>query len=282
MKKKLIYYFYLTEDFSTNLANRINFECLRRYARIFDEASIFISTDSVKNTELIMEAERVFMSMPFNGNIGFKVVNNTVYRESMVFEEEVVDKLGKLDCLLFFAHAKGLTNFKTYPENKEGIEKWIVGSYYLSLEYVAEMESFIGPTTSYNLSAYGSFPILTKKKLGEADIKESWDNIFIGEIKHNWYFSGCFFWINTKSIYNYINTFSPTIPKMSNRYFGEKFLGNIMPFDGRAMGHNLRYMFPCNFYNKGIVDSSLNFILNEDELADFNRVFEEILKNVGE
>ena len=119
MKKKLIYYFYLTEDFLTNLSNKINFECLRRYAHIFDEASIFIATDSVTNTELIMEAERVFMSMPFSGNINFKVVNNTVYCESMVFDEEVVKKLDKLDCLLFFAHAKGYTNFKTYPENKE-------------------------------------------------------------------------------------------------------------------------------------------------------------------
>ena len=280
MVKKLIYYFYLTPDFKANVANRINFECLRRYAHVFDCADIYLSLNDTSNTDLIQEAEHMFVSMPFNGNISFKVVENTKYCESKIIKEEILDKVGTLDCLVFFAHAKGYKSVFDNRNDSENVKKWIVGCYFLSLEYISEMERFIGDCTEYSFSAYGSFPVFYPDgKIKESELNE-WDKIFPGNIKYNWYYSGTFFWLNTVKFYNYMHVFSPELPKLDNRYFGERMLGNIFPIDRNGFGHNERSLYPCNFYNKGVVDSSLDFILEGEEHDRFNEFYGGIMASI--
>lgn len=278
MTKRLIYYFYLTPDFKENRANRINLECLRRYAMIFDSADIYLSTDNTSDVHTIREAEKEFISMPFNGNISFKVVENTEFCESKVIKEEILDNLASLDCLVFFAHAKGYTNIHTYDYNLDGIQKWIVGCYYLSLGHMDNVDEILDG--NYCTLSYGSFPVVSQKKIAEDELYQEWNNIFLGRIKHNWYYSGTFFWVNAPRLYNYLNVFSPTVPKMSDRYFGERLLGNLYAYDKHASGHNQRFLFPCNFYNEGVLDGALNFILNEDEYEDFKRFYDEIISKI--
>lgn len=276
--KKLIYYFYLTKNFEKNRANRINFKCLSRYAGVFDEAEIYLSLDDTDDYDLIRSAEKVFISMPFRGNISFKVVKNTVYCESAIFKKEVVDKVDILDCLLFFAHAKGYTNLDTYPDRVEDLQKWIIGCYYLSLENVKEIENSIGPSSTCSEFVYGSFPIVAGKKIQQSEFKD-FNKIFPGEIKYNWFYSGCFFWINTEKLCNFINVFSPAIPKMANRYFGERFFGNTFQYERNATGFGSMYLYPCNFYNLGVVSDSLKFILG-DKINEFNNVYDEIVNSI--
>lgn len=279
MKKKLIYYFYLTDDFKENRANKINFRCLKRYANIFDEADIYISIDDDKNFALIKEAEKVFLGLPFNGNISFRVrINDSNYCEAEVIKSELLDKIDTLDCLVFFGHAKGYSNFKTYPENMEDIQKWIIGNYYLSLEHMDEVVESISENSYYSTSVFGSFPIVSNEKIKESDFSD-WNKIFPGRIKYNWFYSGCFFWVNTMRLYNYINIFSPSMPKMCDRYFGERLLGNIFPYTRNATAHRNMYLYPCNFYNRGVISRSLGFILGE-ELEDFNKLYNEILEGL--
>ena len=278
MTKRLIYYFYLTKNFKENRANRINLECLRRYANIFDRSDVYLSLDDTSDMDLIHEAEAEFLSMPFNGNISFTVIKNGRFCESDVIKHEIVDKLDTLDSLVFFAHAKGYTNINVYKDtNLDGIQKWIVGCYFLSLSYMDEVEKYIDGENS--ISVYGSFPVCAQKKITEDDLSE-FTNIFPGYIRNNWYYSGSFFWINTSKLYNFIHVFSPEMPKMVDRYYGERFLGNLFKFERNGQSHNNRYMFPCNFYNPGIVDNALDFILEGDEHEQFNEFYNEIISKV--
>lgn len=279
MNKKLIYYFYLTPDFKDNLANRINLECLRRYARVFDSADIYLSLDDTGDDALIREAEHEFVSMPFRGSLSFKIVQNTNFCESKVIKEEILDKVSEIEDLVFFAHAKGYTNIKTYAETIENIQKWIVGCYFLSLEFINEVDSFIGDGGCPEI-AYGSFPICAQHKISEDEFRNDYTSIFSGRIKYNWYFSGTFFWVNPLKMHNYINVFSPTLPKMEGRYFGERMFGNIFRYYSNGMGHNSRVLYPCNFYNSGIVDASLEFILEGDEHERFDKFYRSVISNV--
>ena len=279
--KKLIYYFYLTEDFEENRGNKINFACLSRYAHIFDSVDIYISTDDTSRYDLIRRAEAKFVSLPFKGDLSFRIVKNGPYMESAVIKSEILDKLGSLDSLVFFAHAKGYSSLEKYQGNIDDIERWITGCYYLSLEYINEMEETIGDTSKYLSMAFGSFPIVSPKKIEDNDEgMGTWNYRFPGRIKYNWFYSGTFFWINTNKLYNYINIYSPAIPKVEDRYFGERMLGNIFPYDRNATGHNSRFLYPCNFYNEGVATSNIEFILEEGELEHFNKFHNEIISNI--
>lgn len=275
MKKILIYYFYLTDDFLSKRSNLINFECLRRYAHIFDEAKIFLSLDDTQKSELIREAEKVFVSIPFNGNISFHVVQNTPYRESRVIKQEILDKIDTLDSLVFFAHAKGFTNLEKFPELSEDMTKWIVGLYFLSLEYMQEVEDNIGEYSEFVSISFGSFPTIKNESGTTAD------STYIDNIKYSWYYNGTFFWINTIKLYNYINRNNVKIPKMEDRFFSEQMLGEIFPYDNLSAGLHQRRLYFRHFYDEGAVTQSLGYILNDSEKRDFEQVYNEIMEKTN-
>ena len=279
MNKRLIYYFYLTPDFKENLANRINLECLGRYARVFDSAEIYLSLDDTDDDALIRAAEIEFVSMPFRGDISFRIIQNTEFCESKVIKEEILDKISEIDDSVFFAHAKGYTNVETYADRMDSVQKWIVGCYFLSLEFMDEVDKFVMGGSAPEIT-YGSFPVCAQHKITEDEFTKDFASIFPGRIKYNWYYSGTFFWLNGKKMHNYINVFSPTLPKMDSRYFGERMLGNIYRYYSNAIGHNSRMIFPCNFYNEGTIDEVLEFILEGDEHERFDNFYNSVISKV--
>lgn len=278
MNKTLLYYLYVTPDFFDRITNLVNIECLRKYAHIFDNAKIILSLDDTKDYDLINKVEHLFVDLGFKGNVSFVIHKNDEYRESMVFKEELADKLYDLDGLVFFGHGKGFSNLDTGYE-KQSMLHWIVGDYYLSLEFMEEAENLI--TGMNTFSTYGAFPLVLKKREFDDD-HLSKDEQYLGRIKYNWCYSGTFFWINPARIYDHLAIFKQEIPKIHDRYYSEKFLGNVMSFESNACGHNLMYLWHTNnMYNDGVAESCVTFILrDEKEIKKYYEFYNGILKEV--
>lgn len=280
MKKHLIFYLYVTDDFFERKTNLVTIECLRRYSYIFDCADFYLSLDDTNNYELIQRIEALIIELGFKREISFHIHQNDSFRESKVFKEELVDKLKEMDDeIVFFAHGKGFTNLEQYEENS--MIHWLLGCYYLSLEFVEEAEALI--TGMNTFSAYGSFPLVLEKRQLGGDLLAK-EELYLGRIKYMWCYSGTFFWINPPKIVDHMAIFGQEIPKIFDRYYSEKFLGNVMSYPSNATGHHLRYLYSGNnMYNDGVAESCIQFILGEpEEIADYYKFREEILNQVKE
>ena len=281
-RKILVYYLYITDDFFERITNLANIECLRRYAHVFDEARIFLSTDDVNNLELITKIEHLFIDMGFNGNIKFTIHQNDEYRESRIVKEEIADCLKSYgEDLVFFAHGKGFSNLDTGYEKKSMLH-WVIGCYYLSLEFSEEATGLI--TGMNTFSAYGSFPLIMqgeKKMPGDYLAK---DEQYLGRIKYHWCYSGTFFWLNPAKLSDHMNIFGVETPSIFDRYYSEKYLGNVMSYESNACGHNLIYLWHHNnMYNDGVAESCARFILRDDEsIRKYYEFYDSILKDINE
>ena len=139
MKKRLVFSFYASEDFEDNIANKFHFKCLERYSNVFNEVIVCIIVSDVENKELVYKVRNYFLRI-FNCSIAFKTYENTALNESLVFENEISDRLKSLDGLTFFAHNKGAGNINNWICDKNSILRWILGMYYLNLEPIYDVE----------------------------------------------------------------------------------------------------------------------------------------------
>lgn len=257
MHKKLVFNFYITSDWQNNKVNQIHLKCLKKYSHIFDELLFVIMVDNTGDIQLIREAERCLMDLHSKGRIIFKIAQNTKFRESLTFKEEIVDKLGT-DEAVFFGHNKGITNIKTF--DKKIIYIWILWMYFYSLNYADEVEStFIDSKTL----SYGSCCTV-----------DMLPNRFI---KNNWFYAGTFFWIHSKKLKWYIDSNNIKIPTMDDRVYDEEFLGNII---------NYSYPVTQSYQGKYLVidvddyyhyaEHYLNIVYPEHE--DFKNFYNEIIE----
>ena len=248
MKKKLVFYFYITDDCLERKINQIHMQCLKHYASEFDEILFCLSIDDRTNTELIRKIEGYLISeIKCNGNISFKIYNNTNLREAIAFKNEIADHIGD-DDLVFFAHNKGVTNESTY--DRDNIYKWVSAMYYYSLNFMDEVERRL--IAEVPLS-YG--PCLTVNEGTELSMA-----------KYDWWYIGTFFWINSKKLKIYMDKWHIEIPDISNRFYAEDFLGSIYPRPWFASSHNDRYILNATDYYTHAVEYLE--ILYED-LSDF-------------
>ena len=203
IKKRLVFYFYTFENFLDNRAIQIHLKCLKHYSKLFDEALFIISVDDTENEMLILNTERELLDIGFK-DIRFKVHKNNAYCEAQPFFEEIVCKLKWLDGLTFFGHTKGVTNYQKVDCCVESIDAWILGMYYLNLEFIDEVENSL----CYEPHRFfGAF--LT-------DCRNSW---FGG-----WLYSGTFYWLNCPSIWNDVVMKQKEIPTTyHHRGFAEDF-----------------------------------------------------------
>lgn len=281
MNKKLLYYLYVTPDFFERITNLVNVECLREYAHIFDEAVIYLSLDDVNDIETIKKVEHLFLDLGFNGNITFKIHQNDSYRESAIVKSEIADKLYETEGLIFFGHGKGFTNLDR-GYDKISMLHWIVGNYYLSLEFAQEGVDLI--TGMNTFCTYGSFPLVLHREQPYANDLLGKSELYLGRIKYNWCFSGTFFWLNPGKLYDHLAIFHQEIPRIFDRYYSEKFLGNVMSYECNATGHNLIYLWPNNnMYDDGVAEDCIRFILHDEEsMRKYYDFFNNILERVKE
>ena len=208
--------------------------------------------------------------------MSFVIHQNDEWRESAVLKEYLVDRLNSINDMIFFAHGKGFTNLEQYEE--DSMIHWLLGCYYLSLEFMDEVDSILEGTSTF--STYGSFPLVMNKKDTNDDYLDP-NDIYLGRIKYGWCYSGTFFWINPSRLTDHLAVFKQETPRIHDRYYSEKFLGNVMSYPSNATGHHYRYLFSSNnMYNDGVAESCIKFILDESEYAEYYRFREEILKEV--
>lgn len=225
MKKRLIFNFYIDEQWKENHMNKIHLCCLSYYKDVFDEMNFMVSLNDIQNKELIYDFEKHIMSLELCPNIRFMVKQNHIFRESKNFYDEIALKLNDLDGLTFFAHNKGITNYVDDDLPKDGIEKWVTSMYYGCLCDINEVENFL---TDGRLISYGSLLNHCKKDVTE-ESKYKNCQYYLGKTMCS--YLGTFFWINTPVLYDYINNTEKNIPKLNDRWYDENFLSNLIDFN---------------------------------------------------
>lgn len=253
--KRLIFYFYVPSIWKTLKSVELHLNCLKNYVHIFDEALFIISVDDISDTVLINEFEHILLNLGFNGNITFKVQENSILYEAKSLNEEIFQKMDKLDGLTFFGHSKGIGNEIYNSCEWEELKTWICGLYFLSLEFIHEVESKLYGVWCIS---YGPF-------------KSTWDEL---DNKYHWIYSGTFFWLNCPRLYDKINRQKLEIRHCNDRFFSEQVLGDLLEFNSQTehsnivSSHNESYLINANnFYD--YVNYYITLILNDFELDKF-------------
>lgn len=276
----MIFYLYITDDFFERKTNLCHLECLRHYIHIFDAVDFYLSIDDVNNYELINKIEKTILDFNFGKDICFYIHHNDDYRESVIVKEQIADKLKTMDNeIVFFAHGKGYTNLEMYEETS--MLHWLIGCYYLSLEFMDEVSELLDGGNTF--ISYGSFPLVLDKKSLPDDYLLT-NELYLGRIKYGWCYSGTFFWLYPDKLVSHMEIFRQEFPKLFDRYYSEKFLGNVMSYKSNATGHALKYLFPNNnMYNNGVAEDCIRFLLGDDEsISKYYDFFNKIINDVKE
>ena len=263
--KRLIFYFYIKDNWIENITNRIHLLCLKHYAHIFDEAVFVISVDDINNYELIHSFEMAVLDLGFTPNISFKIVENTYLREARTFYDLIAKKLEEYDGITFFGHNKGIS----YTDVTEDTLKWITALYYFNL----------GVELPYNgLNGKCFYGALKSKDIFIEDYTERSDVVLP---KYNWVYCGTFFWGKYQEIDNILKNMGRSVPGMYSRWFDEMFPGNVLEeFWGSCYGE-------CDVSRKLVLGNNIDEYIastyegNEWVCSDFYEFYENILKNEG-
>jgi hypothetical protein len=180
---------------------------LKTYINSFDEVIFCIVSDNTKNYDLINELRIKILEMYSGNSLTFKLYDNTEYRESYVFYNEIASKTRELDGLTFFAHNKGMS----YKDSIDGTIKWVAALYYFNLEVNCVFKHLSGKLF------YGALKSIKIKDYP----------YYVMENKYNWVYCGTFYWGRYQDVYRYLQNRQEEIPKLTNRWYDENFPGDI-------------------------------------------------------
>lgn len=210
-KKRMVFSFFLDNGWKESFVNQLHLRLLRKYIRDFDEVIFCIITDDINDIDNILALEREIISL-YPKNITFKIYENTNYRESLVFRDEIVNKMKDLDGLTFFGHNKGIS----YENPDEGVFKWVAALYYFNLE--------VG-LVNFDLNGDCFYGGLKSTNIRLEDYEENATGVLP---KYGWFYCGTFFWGKYQEIYHLLKNKNIEIPPMMSRWFDEMFPGNIL------------------------------------------------------
>lgn len=256
-KKKLVFSFYVSKNFHSDI-NKLHFSCLEYFKDVFDcvDVNLIVENDSLD--DYVQETQSKFLKIFKNKDISFTFFKNSEYRESQVFYDKIASKLSS-EGLVFFAHNKGISNVEKYDKNE--IYCWVSAMYFYSLNYINEVEEQL-----YNRKFYSYGAFLTKN-----DEPEKCN-------KYGWYYIGTFYWINCQKLYQYMVNNGIELPRLSDRFYSEEFIGNVIPTWPYACSgsHNFVYLNNCkDFYHNASV--YLTYIQGEEK-DEFNNFYEKMTR----
>ena len=214
--KRMVYSFYCSKSEASFFYEELHFKILERYINIFDEVIFCIIIDDVNDIETIKRIEKKVISIR-NKDVIFKIYENTNYRETDVFFNEIFLKMSELNGITFYAHSKG----RGVMNNIEEVIGFITASYYFSLEDITDVDKY---------SFYGSFKMLNNSPIG---------NIYP---KYQWFYVGTFFWGDYQKIYNENKN---KFPLYSSRWFNEMLPGNLYSHE------------ECGSFNNEYIDATV-------------------------
>ena len=255
--KRLVFHFYLSEDWEENIANKVHFRCLKQFSNVFDEAVVVISSKNADRS-VINRVESTFLGALEVDTVTFKIVENTPYYESLTLKTEIIDKMGKLDGLTFFAHNKGVSNVNAPDKSNYSILMWIYGMYYFGLCRQEMVEEQLCTTQSRMFCG----PFLMTAE-------------YISNPLKCWY-AGTFYWVNTSRLWEHYHEFN--VPELSDRYFAESFPAYTAKKYIGTVGFNV-------LPDSDLYRNSAFFVRmtsgGKDEFSVVKRRFEDMIEDLG-
>lgn len=254
-KRRLIFSFYLTNDWEESETNILHIRLLSKYLGIFDDVIFCLITDNDIKLEVVKNFQRLIIGK-CGGDVTFKVYKNTNYRESLVFYNEISKKLKDLDGVTFFGHNKGISNLYFGIEN---VKMWICALYYFSFEHDLPFEFLNGPMV------YGPLKVCCSNEFFVSS----------GQSVHDWYYAGTFFGLKCQQLDFYLKSNNIELPQLTNRWYSEMFLGNVIP-NTEAWSYNDSYLLRDKFDGFNVLDSIKKMYDGNDYIIDeFLRFFKE-------
>lgn len=250
-----------------------HYRMMQDYAQILNEM-IFIITYNNLDYTVINSIKAKLIDVCHNcKSITFITEQNDYrFREGIIFKKYVIDKLNDYDGLTFWCHFKGVTNPKN-TNNLINSLKWIYMMYYSNILWFHEM----------------------KNKLDDKEKYISYGTLYYKDYRHNttynWFYSGSFFWLNTKKLYAYIEKKNIDIsdfisPNDENLMrCAEIFLGQVYNEHYAAFHYDEHYNKEYNnFLNYGIelsynhIDEQIKLFFKPYEYMEFLNNFNALLK----
>lgn len=271
MKKRLVFHFYCDGDWKENEAVKLHLHCIKYFSHLFDDIVITIASDNAENKPFLANIKRSLIDYIDCPSITLKTAENTAYREGKTFYDEVVNS--DYDGITFFCHTKGYTNISNSSYNKEYIIDWILGGYWLSLNFVEEAERCLTFSTPNNNSFFfGSFSYINRD-----------GTPYLRSI-----YSGAFYWTNMKLLRHEFLLDNKSVPSLTSRMYAEEFPGlcyaGTQLFGGSHGGCRV-YRDSFDFYGKTDLRGPLDAIeflsqggAGAEKYEDFKA---KIIKNAG-
>lgn len=247
MVKKLVFFLYIGEHISSEEYQekyptmKLHFKLLKMYSHVFDEAVFVLSLkkELMDDEDLIKHYMNAIIDIGFC-NVRFKVEENTLFRESKIFKEEVIENIDNNGKLVFFGHSKGISN-----EYNDSLVRLICSMYYFNLNFIDEVENEL----STNWRPYFGFPLINAKW------NDGWPTCVMPLYKY--FFYGTFFWTNWSALNEAMKRDGREFPTMASRFYDENFPANTIPFEAVGThkntyglsGRNLHYEFD-DFFNE--------------------------------
>lgn len=278
-KVSLIFSFYLTDDFDTNIANKMHFCCLKKYNSYFFESLFVILIDDPTNYKLISRFEKTIIDCGFVNNVKFEVIKNHAYREAYVFKTYIIDRLHDYNNLVCFAHNKGVTNVIDPTKDVNSILTWIFTLYFGIFNYFDEAIQRMIQENSISLF-FGS--CLSNKHYVDDKFDTGFAPIYNGTI----------YLLSPGEIIDYTNMRGIKISPLSNRWYAEHFPATILRHDDfsimhRAASHDLRsfsYYLVDKIYEgeNGGWSTYVEYLFKEDidqYYEELNEFLDKVYKN---
>ena len=222
MKKKLLFYLWVSPDFETNPAVKIHKCCLKKYIHVFDELNFIVALDNILDSSNISLAITYLNDICGGREYNLRIVDNIKIRESRVILEDVLPMIYKQDDdLVFMAHSKAITDVNMKTRNPYAALRWVISMYWYNFEYIEELEKKVMDGCSMFGSLQTHFKIF--------------DPSFM--LSHNVVYIGNFYWMNPKNMYKNI-MFKGIVPMTYNRFLAEN-LPQLFNLDSLASHNNI-------------------------------------------
>lgn len=262
IKKNLVFHFYIGKEGINTESNDLHFKCLKHYmANVFDNILfVIVVDDAEQQKEEILAVKNKVIDIFKSKTIEFKVKPNTYLRDSQTFYDEIATKLDKIDGLVFFAHNKGYTNLSKFK--KEDILKWVAAMYFACFDDMDEVENSL---TEQRKCAFGGLLNQVEKWLLE---KHQYISGMLG--KYSYLYTGTFFWLNPKTLLQYMANNDVELPQINDRWYAENFLANIGPANDICTSPNDWYAL--NYLGAhGQITDLFEIAFTSEKLAKLNK-----------
>lgn len=277
--KLLVYNMYIIDSYVDNSATGkiydMHFIMLNKICPLFDEIIFILTYNGNNNDQIVLNFKKKLIEecsqCPKITFIFEK--NNANYREGIIYKKYIIDKLNEYDGLTMFGHSKGVTNSNNinYLDNTL---LWIYSLYYLNTTWNLEVFNKLDDNPNCKYITYGGLYFKDRRH----------------NIKYNWFYSGSFYWLNTKKLLKYITDnnidYSSYLSKINEHGLmrcAELFPGNIIPEEYAAFHFdehfNKQYNHFLNYGNEisyRYIDMILKRFLRgyeyDELIASFNEV----------